>query len=243
MDFNLEVFQTNDVGDESTTQNDIFLPPHLKIPILHIPNALTETESDLIANLLLSLEEKIIVDYKMVPVAGVFQGITTRWLEYNLLTMDNVELLPIKREICAAYMLYLKLNKHPRWNNSAQCWGNILREGENLKPHNHNSSFKRMAINGTISLSTMDTETVFHFPFPLLSKKTNELCQFIKFPTKKGQLILIPAWLTHFTTPVPKNEKRITLGFDISDHLVKGVSTPFDNLQNDFYPSPKNSNI
>ena len=203
------------------------LPPIIELPILYNPKALSDNECDNLRDLILRKEEEIIKKFSPVPIAGQKEGLTPRWMDYNILSWKEKEADPVRRAICEGYQEYLKSTGYPRWTNFAQCWANKLQEKNALAPHRHN--FRQIAaINGTISLVKCNTKTIFVFPIHLMSEKTSLPIDTTSYETGKGHMIIIPSWLTHFTTPVPAGETRFTLGFDIAGHFNRGQNIPFD---------------
>ena len=204
----------------------ILNPPKLDISIMIGIQKISEKTCDALYEFVLSQEKKIIDSYQPVPVAGLYEGLTTRWLDYNFLSLDHPEIANLKALIKEAYLEYLSHNNIPRWNNNIQCWANVLRAQDKFQPHEHN--YANRCITATISLSETDTNTIYHFPFKLKKNGTNVFTKTIRVPTLKGSIIMLPGWVTHMTSPVPPGVTRITLGLDIIDILDVGVPLPFD---------------
>jgi hypothetical protein len=98
------------------------------------------------------------------------------------------------------------------WENKiyVQCWANVLRKGQRIKPHQHWNS-KYTYLGGHICLDDYDTHTYYINPY---TRKT--------FDTKnvKGKVYLFPNWLEHYTDTYEGDDVRVTIAFDIITQTV-----------------------
>lgn len=203
-----------------------FYPPELRIPLMIGVGVLPREVCEGLSAEILKREKKILKEFPAVSVAGKTDGITTRWLDYNILTWDIPEVKVLRTTIKEAYSHYMKFAKVPRWKNEIQCWANVLRKGDSLRIHHHNFR-QRPVISATFSLTTAKTSTCYVFPI-WMKVKDNEYSQEICFPTTQGNLLMVPGWVSHYTTPHPGPKPRITLGLDIASGLTTGTRLPFD---------------
>lgn len=209
----------------STGGSTALFPPAIDLPILVVEDFMDASSCKKIAAELCRNEDRLLRDHDKLPVAGLTDGLTTRWLGYNVLLWDLPEIRNLRRKIERIYLSYLKKSDLDRFPNEIQCWGNILRQGESLKPHCHNY-LERPALSMTLALTTAATHTVYQFPFPLRDRKN--LVDQLAVKTVAGTLILVPGWVNHFTTPHSGKSKRVTLGIDIASGLTRGARVPFD---------------
>jgi len=220
MKYRLEIF-SNEGGP------NIFYPPKMQVPLLIAPGLLDSAVCDRLAKEILKRERALLMRSAAVGVAGKTTGVTTRWLDYNVLSWDLPEIQEVKTAIKGAYLFYLKKLGVARWSNEIQCWANVLRKGDQLKLHHHNFR-KRPVISATISLTSAKTGTCYVSPYVLRRQANGDHAQEICFTTQKGNLIMAPGWVSHYTTPNPVNAPRITLGIDIVSGMDVGTLLPFD---------------
>ena len=99
----------------------------------------------------LLLKEKEILKYDSAKdnngnVSDGFTGLgenstTSKFRSYNLLSYRNKEIVKLKKEIHKKYVLFLnKLNIPIKEYLYIQCWVNIMRKGQQIKPHIHDVS-------------------------------------------------------------------------------------------------------
>lgn len=218
-----DIFENVEHGDH---EQHFLYPPKLKIPILYVPNALSAELTESLLSLIQSKESQILSSSQPNQVAGLNDGLTTRWLDYNIFSWQEDSAQEYKKIVKEYFDLYLELSGAESFEAKAQSWANNLLPGEQLFEHEHNFRFRKCS-NGTVALNSCETYTQFNFPFHLKSQLKNAIMDHIKFPTRKGHLILIPGWLKHFTSINHSESKRWTLGFDISDTFTKGMSCSF----------------
>lgn len=208
---------------------NVLSPPKLHIPVLIGKNTLSPETCQRICEEILKRENEILNGSSPEYVAGQTDGITTRWRAYNVLTWDFPELTELIGVIKTCYLKFLESEGLPRWKNEITCWANILRDGQELKTHHH--SFRnRSVLSASVSLTTSPTATCYVFPFSLFPDGNQNLpLEDLIVPTRSGNLIMIPGWVSHYTTPVASGGPRITLGLDIASiGQIKNAQIPFD---------------
>jgi hypothetical protein len=94
------------------------------------------------------LEKERAITAKGTPlaVAGLQSGLTTHWLEYNVLNWDYPEIAEFRQMVMNGLRDYFKLvggdPDHPDYQISGiSCWANVLRYGEYLEVHHHDPGF------------------------------------------------------------------------------------------------------
>lgn len=137
-------------------------------------------------------------------------SMTSRSSSYNLLKWEEADHI---RDIIRNSHDNLITTIDPNmWEDKiyVQCWANVLRKGQKIKPHQHWNS-KYTYLGGHICLDDYETQTYYINPY---TKKT--------FDTKnlKGKVYLFPNWLGHYTDTYEGDDVRVTIAFDIITQTV-----------------------
>jgi len=129
-----------------------------------------------------------------------FNSLTSRSCHFNLLKWFGTK--SIRKCIREKYNHYTnKQNK----SIYVQCWANVMRYGEKIKPHSHDDllpSIERVSGHIVVYADTL-TNTYYE----------NNPVQNIN-----GQLTLFPSNLVHWTDTYLGNSERITIAFDIKTY-------------------------
>jgi hypothetical protein len=96
--------------------------------------------------IILEKEREINAKGTSVEVAGLQSGLTTHWLEYNVLNWDYPEIAEFRKMVMNGLREYFKLvggdPDHSDYQISGiSCWANVLRYGEYLEVHHHDPGF------------------------------------------------------------------------------------------------------
>jgi hypothetical protein len=135
---------------------------------------------------------------------------TSRSKEYNVLFWDNTEINLIKNNILEYHNLFLKFLNLPLPNELyIQCWVNIMRKGEQIKPHIH-GVHPDTYLGGHICVQVQDTSTFYINPInqiqePEIYSSKNEI----------GKITLFQNNIPHYTDMHNSEKERITLAFDL----------------------------
>ena len=91
-------------------------------------------------------EEAIIrAKRKSTRVAGLETGLSTHWLEFNVLNWAYPEIAEFRRHVLRGIREFIKLVGDPDDPKFAiagiSCWANVLRSGESLHVHHHDPAF------------------------------------------------------------------------------------------------------
>jgi hypothetical protein len=101
-----------------------------------------------LAQIILDKEREIISKGKPTTVAGLTEGLTTHWLEYNVLNWEYPETVKFRHFVLSGLREFLKLVGDPDDPalkiSGISCWANILRYGEGLEIHHHDPAFVSM---------------------------------------------------------------------------------------------------
>src|SRR5690348_14657897 len=94
-----------------------------------------------LAQAILEQEPKINARGRATPVAGLQDGLTTHWLEYNVLHWDYPECRELARMILAGAREFIRMVADPDDPDyrirGISCWANVLRPGQSLAIHHH----------------------------------------------------------------------------------------------------------
>jgi hypothetical protein len=135
---------------------------------------------------------------------------TSRSKEYNVLFWDNTEINLIKNNILECHNLFLKFLNLPLPNELyIQCWVNIMRKGEQIKPHIH-GVHPDTYLGGHICVQVQNTSTFYINPInqiqePEIYSSKNEI----------GKITLFQNNIPHYTDMHNSEKERITLAFDL----------------------------
>ena len=173
-----------------------------------------DIDTNSLSKFLLSKEKEI----KKLPIVSDFDGYTglgsnsttSRSQQYNILSWNHSEIKKLKSNIAKNIILYNDEcgNKTPQlW---IQCWYNVLRFGQSIKPHSH-SVTPICYLSGHFNVQVNDTSTVYMSPINQLNDP-----EVIDIKNIPGKLTLFPSYIFHYTTPHYSFKPRITIAFDIS---------------------------
>jgi hypothetical protein len=146
-------------------------------------------------------------------------SMTSRSNCYNVLKWDDAFFLrEIIRTAHDNFITTLEYN----WEDKiyVQCWANVLRNEQRIKQHQHWNS-KYTYLGGHISLDDYETKT--HYVDPYTRK------EYIS-ENKKGNVVLFPNWLEHYTDTYEGDDVRVTIAFDIITQTVYDEDI-FDNMK------------
>ena len=136
---------------------------------------------------------------------------TAKFQSYNILTWDHSEIKKLKSNIAKSVIDFNDEcgNKTPNvlW---IQCWYNVLRFGQKIRPHHHSIS-PGCYLSGHFNVQVNDTSTVYMSPINQLNDP-----QVIDIKNKVGDMTLFPSYIFHYTTPHYSLKPRITIAFDLN---------------------------
>ena len=137
-------------------------------------------------------------------------SVTSKAYQYNFLNWENEEVLKIKNNIIDFHNIFLNILKIdiPKELYIA-AWVNIMRKGEKIKAHIHDTS-PTTYIGGHICVQVEDTCTNYVSPInqinePEIYSSKNEI----------GKITLFQNFIPHYTDVHNSNNERITIAFDL----------------------------
>lgn len=136
------------------------------------------------------------------------EGVTARFKYYNLFFEDNSELKKTEKFIYENIKNFLNYKKIKQNKIYIQCWFNVLREGEQIKAHQHRTidDFHLSFISGNFSTTDNNTKTYY----TNFNKEKG-----ISINNEKGKLTLFPSYSPHYTTKNKSKKERISIAFDV----------------------------
>jgi hypothetical protein len=98
-----------------------------------------------LARIVREKEAEILTKTKASPVAGTTKGLTSHWLEYNVLNWNYPEIETFRGMVAAGLREFFAMVGDPDDAGfkvcGISCWANILRTGDSLEVHHHDPSF------------------------------------------------------------------------------------------------------
>jgi len=145
---------------------------------------------------------------------GLKNHTTSRFKNYNLFKYRNKELQKLKKTIIKLHNSFLdKLNLDPVISLYVDCWVNIMKKNEFIKPHAHGFSSDTY-LGGHFCVQCNNTSTYYINPI-------NQLCDPETYKSKNevGKLTLFQNFIPHYTDKHKGYDERITIAFNLS--LIK----------------------
>lgn len=135
---------------------------------------------------------------------------TSKFKNYNVLKWKNKNITLLKESIVEFHNEILKYFKYPLIEELwAQCWVNIMKKGQKIKPHLHGVS-PTIYLGGHFCVQCNNTSTYYINPInqlnePVTYKSINEV----------GKLTIFQNNIPHYTDIHKGNKDRITIAFDL----------------------------
>lgn len=178
-------------------------------------------------------EKRLLKKTKPTPVAGLEEGLTAHWLEYNVLNWRYREIDQFRNLVLTGIDRFLKLV-----GNSddigmqvvgISCWANVLRYGQSLTVHHHDPAFVSghytvQTGNETDEESQESGETIYFRPgfmdrshggkAALGGSPWDEDWRIVAKPAA-GKLFLFPSYVRHEVRPYLGKTQRISIAMDV----------------------------
>ena len=188
-----------------------------------------------IAKFILSEEDEILKKYKVSTKSNetvdAYTGlgsnsITSRYEYFNLFNFSDKEpeLLKLKYQIKKSYNDFLKELGLANWMLRPvyiQCWANVMRKGQQIKPHIH-SVGPHCYLGGHFCVQAKDTSTYYMNPMNQINEPLA-----MKSPNIPGKLTLFQNSLPHYTDKYEGDSERITIAFDLTLEEAKSQKVSF----------------
>lgn len=135
---------------------------------------------------------------------------TSRFDRFNVLNWDHPSIEKIKSNILNFHDKFLSCFQFKAPNDLyIQCWVNIMRKGEQIKPHIH-SWQPECYLGGHICVQCEDTNTNYINPVNQINNP-----KVYESKNKVGKITLFQNCIPHYTDMHKGEEERITIAFDL----------------------------
>ena len=186
----------------------------------------TDLNTDYYKRKILSKENKIIKKYSPTDFNGNitdgctglgYNSLTSRFYHFNVLKWWGTKSL--RKIIKKNYQEYFQSNISPIY---VQCWANVMRRGQQIKPHFHRSIELvkyYSSLSGNIVINVDEESYTFYENSPILNKN--------------GRMVLFPSNVVHSTSLYNGKSERVTIAFDICNYKdwKENVFEVFDNYK------------
>ena len=128
-----------------------------------------------------------------------FNSLTSRSSHYNLLNWWGTG--PLRKWMRNGYERYNNIKDTPLY---VQCWANVMRKGDQIKAHKHeswNGTSPVKHLCGHLSVQVDGSTSTYYEGSPILNKN--------------AQMTFFPAHTFHWTDRYENDRERITVAFDI----------------------------
>ena len=126
-------------------------------------------------------------------------SLTSRFCYFNVLSWFGTRKL--RKYIKAGYNDFNQVDDNPVF---VQCWANVMRKGDRIKPHKHTHVMNLSsvhALSGHLCVNVDESTSTYYDGRPLCNVN--------------GQMVFFPTTMTHWTNTYMGDSERITIAFDI----------------------------
>ena len=135
---------------------------------------------------------------------------TSRFDKYNVLKWNNPEIEKLKTAILEMHTKFLTLLQIEKPKILfAQCWLNIMRKGQQIKPHIHSTS-PESYLGGHICIKCNNTSTYYINPINQINEPET-----YESKNETGKITLFQNCIPHYTDINNSDDERITIAFDL----------------------------
>lgn len=200
----------NFLGFQSSTPRTPFAPVYHYI---FAESRIEGVDFKKIAEIILSKEEEI--KGRTSPTSDAYTGLgdnslTSRWKSFNVFKWNEPEIEKLKEQIHTRYVEFLAACNVPRSKVQIQCWANILRRGQEIKPHIH-STGEWCYLGGHVTVQCEESATVYINPINQINDPEMYISQ-----NEVGKITFFQHNIPHYTTMHHGKDERITIAFDIT---------------------------
>ena len=180
-----------------------------------------------IISVIKQLEEVSTKETESIEIAGLDQGLTTKWYTYNFLSVENEAISYLRNFITAEVRNYLQDIGQEESNLYLQSWANLLKNEEILKTHSHAGPYSY--ISGVFFVKTVASSTRYFLPLDRRIPGVEDFYETeIEVKNMEGGLVIFPSFIEHCSTPTLKKLERMTIAFDVLKEA------PIDRFHNGF---------
>lgn len=207
------------------------------------------------AQIIRDKEREILKKGRATKVAGLEDGLTAHWLEYNVLNWNFSECHELRRIALRGFQSFLhaaKLQDQPGMEISGiSCWANILRPGQALQVHHHDPAFASAHYTVTTGFEQDDRpedsgHTVYFRPGFMERSHGGKQNGWVspwdddwKISSKPqaGKMIFFPSYVRHEVRPNLGTSERISIAMDF--FVKKQDAMIYFNGQRWYVPGPQ----
>ena len=138
-------------------------------------------------------------------------SLTSRFGYFNVLKWQEPDIQKIKDHIVDnVSKFYNRILQEKPKDLKIQCWANVMRKGQQIKPHVHDTS-NNCLLGGHICVDVDNTSTHYINPFKYFSGINQET---YSSKNEVGKITLFSDNIPHYTDKVISKD-RVTIAFDI----------------------------
>ena len=138
-------------------------------------------------------------------------SLTSRFGYFNVLKWQEPDIQKIKDHIIDnVSKFYNRILQEKPTDLKIQCWANVMRKGQQIKPHVHDTS-SNCLLGGHICVDVDNTSTHYINPFKYFSGDNQET---YSSKNEVGKITLFSDNIPHYTDKVISKD-RVTIAFDI----------------------------
>ena len=138
-------------------------------------------------------------------------SLTSRFGYFNVLKWQEPDIQKIKDHIVDnVSKFYNRILQEKPADLKIQCWANVMRKGQQIKPHVHDTS-NNCLLGGHICVDVDNTSTHYINPFKYFSGNNQET---YSSKNEVGKITLFSNNIPHYTDKVISKD-RVTIAFDI----------------------------
>jgi hypothetical protein len=207
-------------------------------PVLAIHHSEIDELNAGLARIVREKEASLKAKAKPTPIAGMTEGLTTLWLEYNVLNWDYPEVTEFRKMVFDGLRDYFKMLGDPddpgMKITGISCWANILRYGDSIEVHHHDPSFASAhyqvddgyadgaKYEGSVGRRDMGHTVYFRPGFLDRSHGENggmaspwDADWRVSAQPTKGKLFIFPSYVRHEVRPYLGKTERISIAMDV----------------------------
>jgi hypothetical protein len=208
-------------------------------PTLTIEHKNARDLNEGLALIILEKEMDILSNGKPTKVAGVKEGLTAHWLEYNVLNWQFPEISEFRQIVLGGLREFFKLIGNPDdpelQVSGISCWANVLRFNEGLEVHHHDPAFvsahyivrcgsEENEVGAVSQDNKSGGETVYFRPGFMDRSHGGEAARFaspwdsdwrLSVKPTEGRLFFFPSYVRHEVRPYLGQRERISIAMDI----------------------------
>ena len=178
-------------------------------------NIINDVDFSAVSKIIKSKEKKIICSSPKSSGDGNTglgdNSLTSRFGYFNVLKWQEPDIQKIKDHIVDnVSKFYNRILQEKPKDLKIQCWANVMRKGQQIKPHVHDTS-NNCLLGGHICVDVDNTSTHYINPFKYFSGNNQET---YSSKNEVGKITLFSDNIPHYTDKVISKD-RVTIAFDI----------------------------